>query len=137
MNYGVYNPGIGSLACLLKLTGLIAAVAILGTLGCNRTPDPPPPLPAEKIPAEMQKAFAKGSTEVKDLIGEIERALTSKDYPAAYQRVQVICNLPEATPEQRQVSTRALLTLTALLQSAQAQGDQGAAAVLKQQQRSR
>ena len=74
---------------------------------------------------------------MKDLIGEIERALTSKDYPAAYQRVQVICNLPEATPEQRQVSTRALLTLTALLQSAQAQGDQGAAAVLKQQQRSR
>jgi hypothetical protein len=85
----------------------------------------------------MQKAFAKTSTEVKDLIAEIERALSSKDYPAAYQRVQVICNLPEATQEQRQVSTRALLTLTALLQAAQAQGDQGAAAVLKQHQRTR
>jgi hypothetical protein len=137
MNSKIQHPGNGNSALLQKLTGLIAVVAILGAVGCNRTPGPPPPLPAEQIPVEMQKAFAKTSTEVKDLIAEIERALSSKDYPAAYQRVQVICNLPEATQEQRQVSTRALLTLTALLQAAQAQGDQGAAAVLKQHQRTR
>ena len=137
MNSKIQHPGIGSFALLQKLTGLVAVVAILGAGGCNRTPGPPPALPAEQIPVEMQKAFAKTSTEVKDLIAEIERALSSKDYPAAYQRVQVICNLPEATQEQRQVSTRALLTLTALLQAAQAQGDQGAAAVLKQHQRTR
>lgn len=137
MNSKLQHPGIRVVAHLPKLSWLIALVAVLGALGCNRTPGPPPPLPAEQIPVEMQKAFAKSSTEVKDLIAEIERALSSKDYPAAYQRVQVICNLPEATPEQRQVSTRALLTLNALLQAAQAQGDQGAAAVLKQQQRSR
>jgi hypothetical protein len=137
MNSRIQKPNIRNLALLLKLTRLLAVVAILAAVGCNRTPGPPPPLSAEQIPVEMRKAFAKASTEVKDLIAEIDRALTSKDYPAAYQRVQLICNLPEATQEQRRVSTRALLSLTALLQAAQAQGDQGAAAILKQHQRTR
>ncbi len=116
--------------------GLLAGLMLV-TPGCSRNPGPPSPLPAEQIAPEMQKAFAKSSTEVKDLIGEIERALQSKDYTAAYQRVQMISNLPEATPEQRAVTARAALTLTSLLQAAQAQGDQNASAALRQQQRSR
>jgi hypothetical protein len=137
MKSEIRNPSPGSFARLHNLPGLMAIVAILGALGCNRTAGPPAPLPVEHIPVEMKKAFATASPEVKDLVAEIERALTSKDYPAAYQRVQMICNLPEATQEQRQVSARALLALTTLLQAAQAQGDQGAAAVLKQHQRTR
>jgi hypothetical protein len=40
-------------------------------------------------------------------------------------------------PPQRRAAARALLTLTSLLQAAQAQGDQDAAALLKYQQRTR
>lgn len=131
------NPGPASLASLLLPTALVAALVILSHAGCSRASAPPTPLPAEQIPAAMQTAFAKAGTEVKGLLAELEQALNSKDYPVAYEKVQLICNLPEATQEQRLVSTRAMLTLTALLQTAQAQGNQDAAAVLKLQQRSR
>jgi hypothetical protein len=85
----------------------------------------------------LKKAFGQSSPETKDLVGEIKRALQSKDYPAAHQSVLLLCNLPEATKEQRIVVTRAMLTITASLQAAQAQGDANAAAVLKLQQRTR
>ncbi len=121
---------------LLQLAGLFVALTLLA-LGCSRNPGPPPPLPAEQIAPEMQKAFAKAGTEVKDLIGEIERALQSKDYTAAYQRLQMISRMPDSTPEQRMITARASLTLTALLQAAEAQGDEKAATALKLQRSSR
>ncbi|MCX6926552.1 MAG: hypothetical protein NT154_25585 [Verrucomicrobia bacterium] len=137
MKSEIQNPRAGSSAPLLLLTAFVAAFVLLSAAGCSRASAPPTPLPAEQIPAAMQKAFAKAGTEVKDLVAELEKALNSKDYLVAYERVQLICNLAEATKEQRLVSTRAMLTLTTLLQTAQAQGNQDAAAVLKLQQRSR
>ena len=121
----------------LSLTAFLAALALICATACRRNEGPPPPLPADQIPVELKKAFGKAGPEIKDLVGEIERALQSKDYPAAHQSVLLLCNLPEATKEQRIVATRAMLTITASLQAAQAQGDANAAAVLKLQQRTR
>jgi len=115
----------------------MAGLALLGASGCHRSAGPLPPLPAEQIPAEMQRVFAKAGPEIKNLVAELDAALKSKDYVSAYQRAQSLGSLPAASKEQRRAAARALLTVTSLLQSAQAQGDQDAAALLKYQQRTR
>ena len=116
----------------------LVGLALLSAAGCNRgSSGPPPPLAVEQIPAEMQKAYSKATPEVKDAVAQLNSTLQNKDYPAAYQVVQVLCNLPVATKDQRLVSVRAMLTITGLLQAAQAQGDQNAAAVLSFQKKTR
>jgi hypothetical protein len=113
------------------------SMAVLGPVGCSRNAGPPQPLAVEQIPAEMQKAFNNAGPEIKDSVGHLISALQSKDYPTAYQEVQVLGNFPDETSEQRTLDARALLTLTELLQAAQAQGDERAASVLKLRQMNR
>ena len=133
----VRNPVAVSLAHLRKLALGMALAAVLSSLACNHAAGPPAPLPVEQIPGEIKKAFAQARPEVQSLITELDGALETHDYAAAYQRVQLICYLPDATEKQHLVSSRAMLTLTALLQAARAQGDSNAAAVLNFQQRTR
>jgi len=83
----------------------------------------------------MNKAFAKATSDVKEVVTRLNTALEAKDYPAAYEAVQLLFNLPVATKDQRMVSVRASLTINGLLQTAQAQGDPNAAAVLTLQKR--
>jgi len=122
---------------LVNTICLIASMAVLGPVGCGKDPGPPPPLAAEQIPAEMQKAFHNAEPEARDTVGRLTAALQSKDYPAAYQEVQALCSLPGETREQRALAARALLTVTGLLQTAQDQGDERAAAALRLRQISR
>jgi hypothetical protein len=122
---------------LLSAICLLTSMALLGPAGCSQSSGPLPPLAAEQMPAEMQKAFGNARAEVKDAAGRATAALGAKDYPAAYQEVQALCNLPGETKEQRRLAARALLTITGLLQAAQAQGDSGAATALKLRQTSR
>jgi hypothetical protein len=113
-----------------------AILMLIGPTGCSRgTAGPPPPLAVEQIPAELQKVYAKATPDVKELVALINTALQNKDYPVAHQDVQILCDMPGATKEQRLVAIRSSLTLTGLLQAAQAQGDEKAAAVLTQQKR--
>ena len=116
---------------------VLAAIALLGPAGCSQSPGPLPPLAAEQLPAAMQKAFKDARPEAKETIGRLASALEGKDYPAAYQEVQALCNLQDQTREQRVLAARALLTITGLLHAAQAQGDHGAATALKLRQVSR
>jgi len=116
---------------------LIASMAVLGPCGCGKDPGPPPPLAVEEIPAQMRKAFNGAESEAKDTVGRLTAALQSKDYPAAYEEVQALCSLPGETREQRSLAARALLTITGLLQTAQAQGDERAATALRLRQMNR
>jgi hypothetical protein len=122
---------------VVTIIGLAASLAVLGPAACDKDPGPPAPLKVEAIPAEMQKVFNTAEPEAKDTVGRLTTALQSKDYPAAYLEVQALCSLRGETKEQRELSARALLTITGLLQSAQAQGDQNAAAALKFRQMTR
>jgi hypothetical protein len=123
---------------LTRALCFLAGLALLSVAGCDRgSSGPPPALAVEQIPAEMQKAYSKATAEVKDVVTQLSSTLQNKDYPAAYQVVQVLCNLPVATREQRLVTARAMLTITGLLQTAQAQGDQNAAAVLSFQKKTK
>jgi hypothetical protein len=116
---------------------LVTLLVVLGSVGCGKNPGPPPPLPVEQIPAELQKAFNSAGTEAKDVVGRVISALQSKDYPTAYEKIQTLCALQEETKEQRLLAARVLITLTGLLQTAQAQGDESAAAALRLRQTSR
>jgi hypothetical protein len=122
---------------LVSAISLVAGLAILGSAGCGRKPGPPPPLAVEQIPAEMQKSFKTAGPEIQDAVARITAALQSNDYPVAYQEVQNLCILPDETAGQRGLAARALLTVTGLLQTAQAQGDERAAAALTLRQTSR
>jgi hypothetical protein len=113
---------------------LFASAALLVATGCGRESGPPAPLSAETLPAELEKAYTKASPELKEVVQGVKLAMGNKDYAAAHQAIQYLSNAPEATEEQRLTATRAMLTITGLLQAAAAQGDQKAAAALQNYQ---
>lgn len=102
--------------------------------GCSKDPGPPPPLAADRISPELERVFSQGKAETKDLVTKVTTGLQSKDYATAYDAIQALIALPEATKEQRALSVRAMLTIYALLQDAQAQGDEKAAAAVRYHQ---
>jgi hypothetical protein len=111
----------------LCLTTLI----FFSTPGCHREEGPPPPLAAEQIPSEFAAGYKDAKPELKDLADQVLKALEAKDYPAAHQAVQNLAMSPAANKAQQILAARALITVTGLLQTAQAQGDEKAAAALK------
>jgi hypothetical protein len=122
-----------------NLTGLLlvlaAIVAATPLTGCNKSASPPPPLAADQIPTELQKAYAKAKPEFKDVVQKISSAMQEKDYPGANAGIQYLFNATEGTKQQRSVTARAMLTINQLLQEAQAKGDAKAAAVIQSNKR--
>jgi len=115
---------------------MAAALALLAA-GCGRSSAPPPPLAAGQIPAELRRVFDQSRPDFRASAGRIISALGTNDYVAAYLEAQQLCALPDETPEQRTAGARVLLGLTALLQTAQAQGDPMATEALKLHRTSR
>jgi len=116
---------------ILSMVYLSSALALWSSLGCHGEQGPPPPLAVEQIPTEFVKAFQNAKPEVKDLSNKVLQALEAKDFPAAHQAVQNLAMSPGATKAQQLLAARALIAITALLQTAQAQGDEKATAALK------
>jgi hypothetical protein len=106
---------------------------VLSGSACRRASAPPTPLPIAEVPAEIQKVFAQAAPGAKDIATEVAKAAKEKNYPAAYQGLQILVSLHDATPEQRTVAARAMLAITTLLQEAQAKGDPAAAEALRAQ----
>ncbi len=119
---------------LLSVVCFVWLPLALLVFGCAKDPGPPPPLAVEQIAPELEKAFKSGSQEGKDLVAKISSSLQAKDYPAAYNAVQTLGSLPEASAPQRALTARAMLTIYGLLQTAQAQGDENASAALRYHQ---
>ena len=103
----------------------------MGGVGCHHDDGPPPPLAAEQIPSEFATGFKDAKPEVKDQADKVLKALEAKDYPAAHEAAQNLAMAPGANKAQQTLAARALLTITGLLQTAQAQGDEKAAEALK------
>jgi len=100
-------------------------------LACQRDATAPAPLPLEQIAGEFDKGFKDAKPEVKDLAKKVVDALQAKDYPAAHGAVQELSGAPGATKNELTLGARAFVTITALLQTAQSQGDEKATTVLK------
>ena len=109
-------------------------ILLLFLAGCSKEPGPPPALAVEQIPAELEKAFKQAKQETKDVVGKLNSGLQNKDYADAYDAVQALGNIPDTTKEQRMLFSRAMLTIYGLLQTAQANGDDRAAAAIRYHQ---
>ena len=119
-------PAIGRATSLLLFTlGLVV-------VGCGPgSSTPPAPLAEAEIPAAFEKAFAKAKPELKELSTQVVTAVQAKDYSKAFNSLQSVAGRPDMNKEQISVITRALITVSGLLQTAQAQGDQKAAQTLQ------
>jgi len=113
------------------LSGLLVGLFFAGLSSCSRDQGPPPPLAAEQIPSEFDKVFKHAKPEVKELATRVVSALQAKDYPAAFAAVQSLSAAAGATRQQQSLVARAIITVYGLLQTAQAQGDEKAAAVIQ------
>jgi hypothetical protein len=79
----------------------------------------------------MEKAFANAKPEAKEVVAQVVSALQSQDYPKASLGMQTLSGVADLTKEQRLLAARASLSINERLQSAQAQGDEKAAEVLR------
>ena len=108
--------------------GLLAAFALIG---CGQG-GPPAPLPADQIPAALNKSFASAPANLKELSDRIVSSLQEKDLGKALLVLQGLCAAPELTKAQRDTASRALLTLNEQIQAAAAAGDPKAQEILRQ-----
>ncbi len=115
---------VGSV-CLAVVLGLTLGV------GCNRSTPPPTPLPAQEIPAALEKAFNKAKPDTKDLANQVAAAVQAQDYSKAFLAIQSLANRPGLSKDQVFVTSRATLTVNSLLQTAETKGDKKAAQTLK------
>ena len=106
-------------------------LAPLFGVGCNRSVATPVPLPVEQVPAALQKAFDKAKPEDKDLVNQLLAALQAQDFSKAFFQMQNLAARPGLNKEQQSVTSRGVLTLNTLLQSAETKGDAQATETLK------
>jgi hypothetical protein len=115
-----------------KATHLAFLFVLTVGVGCNRNHPPPAPLTVEELPGALEKAFTAAKPQAKELATQVVTSVQAKDYSKAFWGIQTLAGAPDLTKDQVKVTARATLTISSLLQSAQAQGDAKAAATLKQ-----
>ena len=99
--------------------------------GCDRSSVPPEPITLDQLPAALDKAFTKASSEAKAVSAQVVTALNAKDYQQASAGLQKLSTLAGLNKEQASVSARGVLTVNQALQEAQTKGDQKATQTLK------
>jgi len=114
-----------------KVTALDLLLVLALGLGCSRSSAPPTPLTAQELPGVLEKTFNTANPQAKEQATQVVTAVQAKDYSKAFWGIQTLAGVTGLTKEQVKVTARATLTISSLLQSAQAEGDQKAAATLK------
>lgn len=116
---------------LSKITAPALLFVLAVGLGCNRTTPPPTPLTAEELPGALEKAFSKAKPQAKELATLVVTSVKARDFAKAFASIQALVAVPDLTKDQVNVASRATITVSGLLQEAQAQGDAKAAAAVK------
>jgi hypothetical protein len=114
-----------------RIVVLLLLFSVCG-FGCKPKALMPAPLPADQLPAALEKAFRTAPAEVKGLADQVIASIKAQNYAKAHPQLQSLAMAPNLNKEQTDVTARGLLTLYGLLQSAEAQGDQKAAEALQQ-----
>lgn len=113
-------------------------LAVVVGAGCDRSVPPPTPYSDAEVAGEIEKAFtADKPAGTKALATEITTALQAKNFSKAFEAVQKLSIMEGLSQEQGMVAARATLTISALLQNAQAQGDPQAAQTLEHYMRTK
>ena len=110
-------------------------ITLVCATGCNRTTPPPEPLEVSELPAVVEKAFAKAAPETKTLASQVVTSVQSQDYAKGFAAVQALVSRPGLSKEQVNVTSRVMLTVSSLLQAAQAKGDAAATRTLENYRR--
>jgi len=114
----------------LKTIAFALLVPLMFGLGCDRSSSSPTPLAVEELPAAFGRAFSKAKPDAKEVADQIVAAVQAQDFSKAFNGLQSLVGKPDMTKEQVSITTRALLTVNAQLQAAQAKGDAKAAKTL-------
>jgi hypothetical protein len=116
----------------LRITkfGYSLVSAMIIAAACERNVAPPTPLPIEQAPSALLKAFDRAKPENKEVVNQIVGALQAQDYSKAYLSLQALAVRPGLNKEQQNITTRGIMTVNNLLQSAQTKGDAKAAETL-------
>ena len=100
-------------------------------LGCSRNTPPPTPLTVEELPGVIEKAFSSAKPQTKELATQVITSVQAQDYSKAFWAIQTLGGSPDLNKEQANVTARATLTISSLVQSAEAKGDAKAAQTMK------
>ena len=109
----------------------VSLFLLLVAVGCSNNISPLAPLSVEELPSALEKAFGKARPGVKELADQVVASVKTQDYPRAYQGLQNLSVAPGLTKEQANIAARGMLAVNSMLQSAEAKGDQKAAATLE------
>ncbi|MCX6883476.1 MAG: hypothetical protein WCR20_00375 [Verrucomicrobiota bacterium] len=120
----------------MRIYSILAACALL-VGGCSKEYEVPSALTVAELPTALEKAFSSAAAERKELVDRSIGALKEGKLPNALMVIESLCAIPDLTPTQRTVATRAVLTLNQELQSAAAKGDKSAADFQKLRQSSK
>lgn len=114
-------------------TGILTLLMLaLLVTACDRTVPPPTPLTEQEFAGVVETAFAAAkSAPAKESATALVAAFKVKEYPKAFAAVQSLVAVPDLSKEQANVAARASLTISSLLQAAQAQGDTKATTTLE------
>jgi len=110
------------LSVLLMVTLLIS--------GCGEATQPPKAISLDKIPAELQKAFASAAGDTKELSGQAITAVQSQDLSKASAALDALARRPDLGKIQGRTVAGATMTINAALLEAESKGDPRAAETL-------
>lgn len=113
-----------------KTTALAMLLVLAVGLGCNRTTPPPTPLTSEELPGVLEKTFGTAKPQAKELAALVVTSVKGRDFAKAFSTIQALTAEPGLTKEQVNIAARAMITISGMLQEAQAQGDAKAAAAI-------
>ena len=98
--------------------------------GCGEATQPPEAISFDKIPAELQKAFASAERDTKELSGLAITAVQSKDLSKAAAALDALARRPDLGKIQGRTVAGAIMTINAALLEAESKGDPRAAETL-------
>ena len=99
--------------------------------GCGEATQPPKAISLDKIPAELQKAFASAEANTKELSGLAITAVQSKDLSKASAALDALARRSDLGKIQGRTVAGAAMTINAALLEAESKGDPQAAETLK------
>jgi thiamine pyrophosphate-dependent acetolactate synthase large subunit-like protein len=89
-------------------------------------------LAPEKIPAAMDKAFVKASSEPREIAQNVAAACLCQDSATAFADLEKLSQRTDLTPEQRATTAHAMATLFGKLRADSDNGNPAAQAVVHQ-----
>jgi hypothetical protein len=85
----------------------------------------------EKVPAALQNAYAGAKPELKQIATDLAQSVQGKDIGTAFVQAQILVDQPGLTREQQTAASQTRASVLQELLAAEANGDPGAAAIMK------